>query len=395
MHPGVYFQVHKIDLDRRTIDMESKVFMPNITDVARLFNDRENETLKQSLVEKDVILKGLVWNTYLRAVLSLVEQHKSMGYKGVDVIHYWTERFMNGEWNEPAECHKVIPYLQALGYDVVEFDDPLECPFSVDWSCGKPTQEDLCKYERNGWRYFPAQDFQSLKAAGNFKDCRMSDGVYIEYLVRRTIDMESKVLMSSITCVGQYTTDFSASVHSLPTSLHHRVGKECTAANIFNDRENATLRQSIVEKDVILEELVSNAYLRAVLSLIDHHKSMGYCGVDVFHNQTEKFMGGKLYWIVRTEISKVIPYLQALGYGVTDFNGTEDCPFNVDWTFKYDLLERDSATREYNGWRYFPPQDFQSLKAAGAFKDCRMCDDAYFVCYDSDDDSDDDSDNDW
>ena len=368
--------------------------MPNITDVARLFNDRENATLKQSLVEKNVILEEIVSNAYLRAVLSLIELHKSRDYQGVDVMHYWVEKFMDGEWNEPAECHKVIPYLQALGYYVTEFDDPWECPFNVNWSCENPTQEEFNRYERNGWRFFPAQDFQSLKATGAFKDCRMSDGAYIEYLtlVRRTRDREMKVITSDLPHVVKYNPDFSASATYISKPRYFAM--IASSAKIFNDQENTTLRQSIIEKDVILEELVANAYLRAILSLIEQHKNLGFGGVDVIHDRMGWFMGGRLYWNKRTESRKVIPFLQALGYGVLDFNDTiEDCPFNIEWNIKMKLHSDDKDRYECNDWKYFPPQDFQTLIASGAFNDCKMSDGAYYVhCYDSDDDQDDDQD---
>ena len=381
--------------------------MPNITDIARIFNDRENATLKQSLVEKDVILVELLSNAYLRAVLSLIEEHKSRGYKGVDVMHYWTAKFMDGEWNEPAECHKVIPYLQALGYYVTEFDDPWECPFCVDWFCENPTQEDFHRYERNGWRYFPAQDFQRLKATGAFKECRMSDGTYIEYLtlgtlVRRTRDRAMKVITSDLPHVVKYNPDISASATYISKPWYFAMIASSSSAKIFNDQENTTLRQSIIEKDVILEELVANAYLRAILSMIEKHKNQGLGGVDVIHDDMYAFMGGRLYWNKRTESRKVIPFLQALGYGVLDYNDTMDeCPFCVDWNMDYKkFLVDDTDPYECNDWKYFPPQDFQTLIASGAFNDCKMSDGAYYVhYYDSDDyvhyyDSDDDSNDD-
>ena len=153
--------------------------MPNMTEVASIFNDQGNAMLKQSLAEKDVILKGLLSNAYLRAILSLIDYHRSMGYGGVDVVDHRVEKFMGGEveWQMPNERLKVIPYLQALGYAVLHFNDNSDCPFTVDWEYS-PTYEEFSRWKSRGWAYYPAQDFEFLKTTGAFDHSTMSENAY-------------------------------------------------------------------------------------------------------------------------------------------------------------------------------------------------------------------------
>lgn len=149
-----------------------------MSEVASVFNDRGNSTLRQLLAEKDIMLKGLLSNAYLRATLSLIDIHRSMGYGGVDVCDYRVEKFMGGEveWQKPNERSKAIPYLQALGYGVLHFNDNSDCPFSVQWEHSTPTYEELSRWAHSGWTYYPAQTFEFLKTTGAFST--MSENAY-------------------------------------------------------------------------------------------------------------------------------------------------------------------------------------------------------------------------
>ena len=61
--------------------------MPHLTDVAHIFRERDNVTLRRRVVEnerqimeREALLVRLVSDGYLRAVLSLIESEKSHGF---------------------------------------------------------------------------------------------------------------------------------------------------------------------------------------------------------------------------------------------------------------------------------------------------------------------------
>jgi len=155
--------------------------MPNLAEVANVFNDRTNAELKQSLAEKEFMMKGLRSNAYLRAVLGLIDHHRSKGYVGVDVFDRRVEKFMGGkvEWHKTNERLKAIPYLQALGYSVLHFKDHYsDCPFCVAWECKPTPYEELSRWARAGWMYYPSQDYEFLKTTGAFDDSTMCENAY-------------------------------------------------------------------------------------------------------------------------------------------------------------------------------------------------------------------------
>ena len=133
---------------------------------------RENRQLRAQMQKDNALLTELLKNWYLRAVLSLIEDHKSQGYGCVDVIDdifnnvhdytgaslYCIEDYtvapMN--WDDPSEREDVIPFLRDLGYGVLCFNGhDAEMPFSVHWDDYEPSPEELLKFESNGWTWFP------------------------------------------------------------------------------------------------------------------------------------------------------------------------------------------------------------------------------------------------
>ena len=138
--------------------------MPHLADVAHIFRERDNVTLRRRVVEnerqimaREALLVRLVSDGYLRAVLSLIESEKSHGYGGVDLIDDRLEDYMGGQmiWNDPSERCEVIPFLQRLGYDILHFDDDSSCPMSVGWWGRTPSAEDAERYLKNGWTWYP------------------------------------------------------------------------------------------------------------------------------------------------------------------------------------------------------------------------------------------------
>lgn len=144
-------------------------------------------------------------------------------------------------------------------------------------------------------------------------------------------------------------------------------------AHIFRERDNVELRRQVAEKErqmkaqeALLARLLSDGYLRAVLSLIESEKSLGYGGVDLIDNRLEDYMGGPMIWNDPSERCEIIPFLQQLGYDVLHFNDDASCPMSVGWRNESPSAE-DAERILRNGWTWYPPMvdDFETSHAAG------------------------------
>lgn len=144
------------------------------------------------------------------------------------------------------------------------------------------------------------------------------------------------------------------------------------AAHIFRERSNIELRRRVAEnerrietQETLLARLLSDGYLRAVLSLIESEKSLGYGAVDLIDDRLEDYMGGPMIWDDPAERCEIIPLLQQLGYDVLHFDDNASCPMSVGWRNESPSAE-DAERNLRNGWTWFPPMidDFETSHAA-------------------------------
>lgn len=133
------------------------------------------------------------------------------------------------------------------------------------------------------------------------------------------------------------------------------------AANVLKEdvivqqkKEIRHLRREKEQQKRLINELASNRYLRAVLSLIEEERADGYEAADVLDDQVERYMGGPVAWGDPAERRDIIPCLLQLGYRVLEFNDDGYCPFSVEW----DTPLPDEAMLahfQHNDWTYHMP----------------------------------------
>ena len=140
-------------------------------------------------------------------------------------------------------------------------------------------------------------------------------------------------------------------------------------SNIELRRRVAENERRIETQETLLARLLSDGYLRAVLSLIESEKSLGYGAVDLIDDRLEDYMGGPMNWDDPAERCEIIPLLQQLGYGILHFNDDSSCPMQVGWGYQWrneSLSAEDTERNLRNGWTWFPPivDDFETSHAA-------------------------------
>ena len=147
----------------------------------------------------------------------------------------------------------------------------------------------------------------------------------------------------------------------------------CDVAPVFREREYIDIRRRLAEsrareraQQELVDQLLSNAYFRAALSLIEDEKMhQCYGGVDLIDDRIEDYMGGPMIWSDPSERCDIIPLLQRLGYDVLHFNDDSSCPMSVGWKNRRPS-EEDAELYAKNGWTWHPPivDDFESSHAA-------------------------------
>lgn len=131
--------------------------MPCLTDVARIFNDRDViaksaiiKELEDLVVDRDNILCDVLSNHFLLGVLHIA------ALEATDPIAAWDCVDVEKSRLEPLlymedDVNKAIATLPKLGFALLLFNDDSDCPFNVSWCSRRPSSAILASYRDMGW----------------------------------------------------------------------------------------------------------------------------------------------------------------------------------------------------------------------------------------------------